>query len=117
MTVLFDYLLENSRTACASWGLSALRHSYADFTIRHYGKATIVFYGYSEGPSIKDNTHQRRGQNTHPIVNFNAKTEFVGRKDEFLSRPCNKQGLIDLRNCRRMAAPLSMQQGMQTWTS
>ena len=67
----------------------------ADFTIRHYGKATIVFDGYSEGPSIKDNTHQRRGQNTHPIVSFNAKTEFVGKKD-FLSRPCNKQGLIDL---------------------
>ena len=68
----------------------------ADFTIRHYGKATIVFDGYSEGPSIKDNTHQRRGQNTHPIVSFNAKTEFVGKKEDFLSRPCNKQGLIDL---------------------
>lgn len=71
----------------------AIAQSYADFTTRHYG---IVFDGYSEGPSIKDNTHQRRGENTHPIVNFNAKTEFVGRKNDFLSRSCNKQGLINL---------------------
>ncbi len=74
----------------------AIAQSYADFTIRHYGKATVVFDGYSEGPSIKDNTHQRLGENTHPIVNFNAETEFVGRKDDFLSRSCNKQGLINL---------------------
>ena len=71
----------------------AIAQSYADFTIRLYGKATVVFDGYREGPSIKDNTHQRRGENTHPIVNFNAETEFVGRKDDFLSRSCNKQGL------------------------
>lgn len=59
----------------------AITQSYADFTIRHHGIATVVFDGYSEGPSIKDNTHQRHGENTHPIVNFNAETEFVGRKD------------------------------------
>uniref|UniRef100_A0A8C4Q7P4 HTH OST-type domain-containing protein n=1 Tax=Eptatretus burgeri TaxID=7764 RepID=A0A8C4Q7P4_EPTBU len=74
----------------------AIARSYGNFTKRHYGKATVVFDGYSEGPSIKDNTHQRRGQNTYPIVCFDAKTEFVGRKDDFLSRSCNKQGLIDL---------------------
>ena len=74
----------------------AIAQSYADFTIRLYGKATVVFDGYREGPSIKDNTHQRRGENTHPIVNFNAETEFVGRKDYFLTRSCNKQGLINL---------------------
>ena len=69
---------------------------YAEFTVRHYDQATIVFDGYSEGPSIKDNTHQQHGQNAHLIVSFNAKIEFVGRKDDFLSRSCNKQGLIDL---------------------
>lgn len=74
----------------------AIAQSYADFTTRLYGKATVVFDGYSEGPSIKDNTHQRRGQNTHPAVSFNANTKFVGKKDDFLSRPCNKQGLIHL---------------------
>lgn len=74
----------------------AIAKSYADFTIRHYGKATVVFDGYSEGPSIKDNTHQRRGENTHPIINLNADTEFVGRKDDFLTRSSNKEALIKL---------------------
>ena len=31
-------------------------------------------------------------ENTHP-VNFNAETEFVGRKDDFLSRSCNNKVL------------------------
>ena len=38
---------------------NAIAESYADFTVRHYGQATVVFDGYGEGPSIKDNTHQR----------------------------------------------------------
>jgi hypothetical protein len=74
-----------------------IAQSYADFTIRHYGlNATVVFDGYGEGPTIKDNTHQRRGQNIHPIVNFTAETKFDGKKDEFLSRDINKQRLINL---------------------
>ena len=64
--------------------------------MRHYGLATVVFDGYNEGPSIKDNTHQRRGQNVYPVVNFTAETEFSGKKDEFLSRDRNKQGFINL---------------------
>ena len=40
--------------------------------------------------------NQRRSENTHPIVNFNAETECVGRKDDFLSRSCHKQGLLNL---------------------
>jgi len=38
---------------------NAIAESYADFTVRHYGRATVVFDGYGEGPSIKDNAHQR----------------------------------------------------------
>ena len=84
-----------------------IAQSYADFTIQQYGSATtIVFDGYEDGPSIKDNTHQRRGNNIHPIVNFTAETEFSGKKEEFLSRDLNKQRLIQLisdalkeRNC------------------
>ena len=57
---------------------------YADFAIRHYGPATtVVFDGYEEGPSIKDNTHQRRGRNMHPVVSFTAETELSGKKEEF----------------------------------
>ena len=45
---------------------NAIAESYADFTVRHYGQATVVFDGYGEGPSIKDNTHQRRGKKPAP---------------------------------------------------
>ena len=55
-----------------------------------------MFDGYGDGPSIKDNTHQRRGNNIHPIVNFTAETEFSGKKEEFLSRDLNKQRLIQM---------------------
>ena len=61
----------------------AIAESYADFNVRHYGQATVVFDGYSEGHSIKDNTHQRRGKNMHPIVSFTAETEFSGKKEDF----------------------------------
>ena len=60
---------------------------YADFAIRHYGPATTVeFDGYEEGPSIKDNTHQRRGRNMHPVVSFTTATEFSGKTEEFWSK-------------------------------
>jgi len=46
--------------------------------------ATVVFDGYTVGPSIKDNTHQRRvGQKVHPVVSFTAQTEFAGKKEDF----------------------------------
>ena len=51
-----------------------IAETYANFTTRHYGQATVVFDGYGEGPSIKDNTHQRRGKNIHPLVNFKSDT-------------------------------------------
>ena len=54
----------------------AIAQAYADFTVRHYGLATVVFDGYGGGPSIKDNTHRRRGQDVHPVVHFTAETEF-----------------------------------------
>ena len=46
------------------------------------------------GGSIKDNTHQRRGRNMHPVVSFTAETELSGKKEEFVSRNTNKQRLI-----------------------
>jgi len=55
---------------------------------------TVVFDCYDEGPSVKDNTHERRGQNIHPIVSFTVEIEFSGKKEEILSRDVNKQRLI-----------------------
>lgn len=70
--------------------------SYADFAIHNYVLATVVFDGYGGGPSIKDNTHPRSGQNIHPIVRFTAETDYSGRTYENLSRDYNKHGLINL---------------------
>ena len=39
---------------------NAIAESYANFTVRHYGHTTVVFDDYGEGPSIKDDTHQKR---------------------------------------------------------
>ena len=74
----------------------AIAESYAEFTVRHYGQATVVFDGYGEGPSIKDNTHQRRGKNLHPIVSFTAETEFSCKKEDFFTRDKNKADMIAL---------------------
>ena len=61
-----------------SYGVIA--QSYADFTVRYYGSATVVFDGYGGGPSIKDNTHQRRRQNAHPVVTFTTEMEFQEKR-------------------------------------
>ena len=58
--------------------------SYAEFTVKNYGIATIVFDGYSSGASIKDNTHQRRGKSLHPVIGFTEETECSVKKEEFL---------------------------------
>ena len=86
--------------------------SYAEFTVRHYGLATVVFDGYCSGPSIKDATHRRRGYDATPTINFTQDTLFTGRKDEFLARSSNKQRLIDLittelrkKNCTVINSP------------
>ena len=74
----------------------SIAQSYAEFTIRRYPSATVVFDGYLGGPTIKDNMHQRRGKNVHPVISFTEETVFAGKKDEFLSRDRNKQNMIDL---------------------
>ena len=70
--------------------------SYAEFTIRRYPSATVVFDGYLGVPTIKDNTHQRHSKNVHPVISFTEETVFAGKKDEFLSRDRNKHNMIDL---------------------
>ena len=63
--------------------------SYAASTTQHYGLATADFDEYSEGPSIRDNPHQRCGQNIHPVVKFTPLVS--GKRHDFLSWDCNKQ--------------------------
>lgn len=74
----------------------SIADAYVSFTLRNYGKATVVFDGYLEKPSIKDNAHQRRQQKPYPKVSFTSETIFIGKKEEFLSSGSNKQGLINM---------------------
>ena len=76
---------------------SSIVNDYADFTMKHYGKATVIFDGYGGGPNTKDHTHQRRSQS--PIVtkvDISEATKFAGKKEDFLSNNENKQALIHL---------------------
>ena len=76
---------------------SSIADDYASFTVKHYGKATIVFDGYIGGPNTKDITHKRLRQNrTSNKVNIAEGTKFVGKKEDFLSNVENKQSLINL---------------------
>ena len=74
----------------------AIAQSYIDFPIDTMDWQLWFLMGYGGGPSIKDNTHQRRGHNIHPVVKFTEETVFSGKKGDFLSRDSNKQGLINL---------------------
>ena len=78
----------------------AIADSYVDFTVRNYGTATVVFDGYQDIPSIKDNIRDMRQQRQNPLVSVSADTVFSGEKDEFLSRRRNKQALINIISAR-----------------
>lgn len=59
--------------------------------------ATVVFDGYAEGPSIKDDTHVRcKGSKIGLSVNFTAYTINRSKKEEFLANKNNKQKFINL---------------------
>lgn len=105
--------------ACHGRDSGTIARSYADITINHYGKATVVFEGYSEGHSIKDNTHQRRGQHTHPVSPLawmQILSLWEGRMTSYPDLLTNMSLIIlSLRNCRRRAELSSIHQGMQMW--
>jgi len=89
-----------------------IAESYAEFTVRNYGLATVVFDGYGAGASIKDNTHQKMGKNLHPVISFTEETKFSGKKEAFLSRDINKAAMITLisaalirKGCRVIQSP------------
>ena len=62
---------------------NAIAESYADCTVRHYGQATVVLDGYGEGPSIKDNTHQRRGKTCTLLLVSLQKRSFQAKRRTF----------------------------------
>ena len=71
--------------------------NYADFVDKHYGKAHVVFDGYTCGPSTKDETHLRRSKGIEGVeIKFKGTTPFTTKKDSVLINSKNKQRFIDL---------------------
>ena len=65
----------------------AIADAYTAYSLRNYGKATIVFDGYQDLPSTKDCTHARRRARISPNVKVASEIIFYGY---------NKQALINL---------------------
>ena len=47
---------------------------YVSYVTRKYGKASVVFDGYNNGPDVKDVTHKRRSHGTGSTVALNLQT-------------------------------------------
>jgi len=70
---------------------------YTDYVIKKYGRATVVFDGYSDGPSTKDATHQRRNKGkSGRKVTFRGDMKVSIKKEEFLTNAENKERFIHL---------------------
>lgn len=70
---------------------------YVQYVKSRYGKATIVFDGYEDGPAIKDATHCRRtGSSRGPDVVFTGETSLKMKKNEFLCNKVNKQRFLNM---------------------
>ncbi|KAK3709221.1 hypothetical protein QZH41_004579 [Actinostola sp. cb2023] len=77
---------------------------YVEYVERKYGKATVVFDGYEDGPGTKDCTHQRRTGTCGPTVNFSSNMIFQSKKEDFLANKVNKQRFINFLSERLQAA-------------
>jgi hypothetical protein len=82
-------------TKGASW--DEILRTYTNYVTRRYGKAIIVFDGYSDSPSTKDCTHTRRsGGCVGVAVHFDDIMALQTKKGEFLSNTQNKQRFIHM---------------------
>ena len=71
--------------------------SYSGFVTKAYGQALVVFDGYPQGPSTKDNTHLRRSAQQHSkLIKFTPDMTFSSIRKTFLNNTENKSQIIDL---------------------
>ena len=94
---------------CIKWVKSEtygdVAEHYANFVLKTYGVATVVFDGYKDAPSVKDNTHFRRGKTGHATVHVSADAVVASKRENFLENASNKNQIIKLimqklRKCR-----------------
>ena len=65
-----------------------------DYVIKHYGKAVVVFNGYENGPSTKDNAHIWRARAQMTEEHFTGSVIVSMKTNAFLSNMNNKQPFI-----------------------
>lgn len=70
---------------------------YSQYVTSKYGKAVVVFDGYSDAPSTKDCAHaSRTGGCVGVAVHCSSQLTLQIKKEEFLSNKENKQHFIDM---------------------
>ena len=71
--------------------------SLASFVHKTYEAAVVVFDGYENGASIKDNSHRRRRRDkSYPLITFSPDMTASCKKETFLLNPKNKVKFIEL---------------------
>ena len=75
---------------------SNIAEHYANFVLKSYSVATVAFDGYKNAPSVKDNTHFRRGNTGHATVHVRADAVFPSKRDKFLENASKKDQIIKL---------------------
>ena len=68
----------------------------ANFVLKTYAVATVVFDGYKAAPSVKDNTHFYCGKTGHATVHVRTDAVFASKRDNFLENVSNKDQIIKL---------------------
>ena len=78
--------------------ISETVNSYKKYVKRNYGKATIVFDGYSDTPSTKDHEHQRQSlkSSNSPEVKVTMATKIHISQSSFLANDLNKMALVKI---------------------
>ena len=73
-----------------------LANLYVQYVHRHYNHAVVVFDGYENGPSTKDEAHHRRSssQNIGAEVSFTPEMQLTMKKKSFLANFKNKQRFV-----------------------
>ena len=68
---------------------------YIHYIRKYYGKnVVVVFDGYGNGPSTKDDEHERRATKLTPIVIFYETKPVHRNQNDFLNNEINKKSFV-----------------------
>jgi len=108
---------------CVPWprGITydAICSFYVQYVANKYGKATVVFDGYQNGPSTKYGTHQRQAGAYGPTVNFDCTMIAKLKKKSFLQirKPSRSLSIYSETSFNSLDVAQPMQKEMQIYSS